>query len=67
MGSIAAKDGIRLHYEEYGGAPMLGIKKLVVKTHGNSKAPEIRNTILQCSKAVTEDLTGKIERTFYGI
>ena len=53
--------------EEYGGAPMLGIKKLVVKTHGNSKAPEIRNTILQCSKAVTEDLTGKIERTFYGI
>ena len=53
--------------EEYGGAPMLGIRKLVVKTHGNSKAPEIRNTILQCSKAVAEDLTGKIERTFYGI
>ncbi|MBQ9031745.1 MAG: phosphate acyltransferase PlsX [Parasporobacterium sp.] len=53
--------------EEYGGAPLLGIKKLVVKTHGNSKAAEIRNTILQCSKAVREDLTGKIERTFYGI
>ena len=53
--------------EEYGGAPMLGIKKLVVKTHGNSKAAEIRNTILQCAKAVEEDLTGKIERTFYGI
>ena len=53
--------------EEYGGAPMLGIKKLVVKTHGNSMAAEIRNTILQCSKAVQEDLNGKIERTFYGI
>ena len=43
---------------EYGGAPMLGLKGLVVKTHGNSKASEIRNALVQCftfkEKAVNE-------------
>ena len=32
----------------YGGAPMLGLKGLVVKTHGNAKAAEVKNSILQC-------------------
>ncbi len=32
----------------YGGAPMLGLKGLVVKTHGNAKAVEVKNSILQC-------------------
>ena len=32
----------------YGGAPLLGLQGLVVKTHGNSKAVEIRNSIEQC-------------------
>ena len=35
--------------EQYGGAPLLGLKGLVVKTHGSSKAVEIKNTILQLS------------------
>lgn len=34
--------------EQYGGAPMLGLKGLVVKTHGSSKSVEIKNSILQC-------------------
>ncbi|MCF0230308.1 MAG: phosphate acyltransferase PlsX [Parasporobacterium sp.] len=46
--------------EEYGGAPMLGLRNFVVKTHGNSKSPEIRNTVLQCRTAVREGLTEKI-------
>ena len=33
---------------EYGGAPMLGLKGLVVKSHGNSKSAEIRNSLIQC-------------------
>lgn len=33
---------------EYGGAPMLGLNSLVVKSHGNSKSIEIKNSILQC-------------------
>ena len=33
---------------EYGGAPMLGLKGLVVKSHGNSKAAEIEHALEQC-------------------
>ena len=33
---------------EYGGAPLLGLKGLVVKTHGSAKAGEVKNTIFQC-------------------
>lgn len=32
----------------YGGAPLLGLRGLVVKTHGNSKAIEIQHSIEQC-------------------
>lgn len=33
---------------QYGGAPLLGLNGLVVKTHGSSKAKEITNSIYQC-------------------
>ena len=33
---------------EYGGAPLLGLNGLVVKTHGSSKAREVTNSIFQC-------------------
>lgn len=33
---------------KYGGAPMLGLKGLVVKTHGNATAKEVCNSIIQC-------------------
>lgn len=33
---------------EYGGAPLLGLNGLVIKAHGNSKANEICNSIMQC-------------------
>ncbi len=32
----------------YGGAPLLGLRGLVVKTHGNAKAVEVRHSIEQC-------------------
>ena len=38
----------RFDASEYGGAPMLGLRGLVVKSHGNSKASEIRNSLRQC-------------------
>ena len=44
----------------YGGAPLLGLKGLVVKTHGSSKAGEIRNTILQCLTFQEQDINGRI-------
>ena len=53
--------------EEYGGAPMLGLKSLVAKTHGSSKAVEIKNTILQCKSFVLNDVTGRIAAAINGL
>ena len=47
---------------EYGGAPLLGLNGLVVKTHGSSKAAEFRNTILQCISFKEQDINGQIRR-----
>ncbi|MBR2528315.1 MAG: phosphate acyltransferase PlsX [Blautia sp.] len=46
---------------QYGGAPLLGIKGLVVKTHGSAKAGEIHNAILQCVQFRQHDIARKIE------
>lgn len=47
--------------EQYGGAPMLGLNGLVVKTHGSSKAVEIKNSILQCITFTEQDINQKIK------
>ena len=47
--------------DEYGGAPMLGLKGLVVKTHGSSKSKEIKNSILQCRDFAAADINTKIK------
>ena len=46
--------------EEYGGAPLLGLNGLVVKTHGSSKAVEIKNSILQCIAFKEQKINHKI-------
>ena len=35
----------KLSTSEYGGAPLLGVTRPVIKTHGNSKAPAVKNAI----------------------
>lgn len=49
---------------EYGGAPLLGLNGLVVKTHGSSTAKEVTTTILQCisfkEAGITEKISSKI-------
>ena len=47
--------------EEHGGAPLLGLKGLVVKTHGSSKSIEIKNTILQCLTFKEQNINEKIK------
>lgn len=47
--------------EQYGGAPLLGLKGLVVKTHGSSKAVEIKNSILQCETFKEQQINEKIK------
>ncbi len=45
---------------EYGGAPLLGLNGLVVKTHGSSKSKEVCNTLLQCVTFKQQKINEKI-------
>lgn len=45
---------------EYGGAPLLGLNGLVVKTHGNAKAKEVTNSIFQCVTFKEQDVNSRI-------
>lgn len=45
---------------EYGGAPLLGLKGLVVKTHGSAKAKEVSNSIIQCITFKEQKINEKI-------
>ena len=47
---------------KYGGAPLLGLNGLVVKTHGSSKALEVTNSIIQCVTFKEQDINGKIRK-----
>ena len=46
--------------KQYGGAPLLGIMGLVVKTHGNAMAAELKNAVGQCVQFTQQDIPGKI-------
>lgn len=46
---------------KYGGAPLLGLNGLVVKTHGSSKANELKNSILQCITFTEQNINEKIK------
>lgn len=47
---------------EYGGAPLLGLNGLVVKTHGSSRAKEIKNSIIQCVTFKEQQINEKIKQ-----
>ena len=50
--------------DQYGGAPMLGLRGLVVKAHGNAKADVIRICIDQCVKFNEQKIGEKILEKF---
>ena len=65
IGALLAKPALKqtlskFDASQYGGAPLLGLRGLVVKTHGSSQAGEFRNTLLECVRFHEQDLTGKI-------
>ena len=75
MGSLRSKIGALLvkpalkktlksfDSSEYGGAPLLGLNGLVVKTHGSSTAKEICNTIIQCVTFKEQKINEKIKES----
>jgi len=49
-------------WKQYGGAPLLGFDKVVIKAHGRSNSRAIRNAIKVAAKAVSRDLSEQIRR-----
>lgn len=45
---------------KYGGAPLLGLKGLVVKCHGSSKSTEVKTSIIQCISFKEQAINEKI-------
>ncbi len=51
----------RMDYKEYGGAPLLGISKPVIKAHGSSDAKAIKNAIRQACIFAESGMIRQIE------
>ena len=63
----ALKDTLKdFDTSEHGGAPLLGLKGLVVKTHGSSTSKEVCNSIIQCvtfkEQKINEKITSVIQK-----
>lgn len=68
LGLILLSSGIRglkklTDYQEYGGAPILGLNKLVLKCHGKSTSRAVHNAIKLAAKSIRDDLTGNMQRS----
>lgn len=50
----------RLDYEEYGGAPLLGVNGVVINAHGKSRARAIANAIVVADRVAREHLLQKV-------
>lgn len=66
IGALMVKPALKKTLKEfdisqYGGAPMLGLTGLVVKSHGSSDAVSIKNSIVQCIAFSQQDIPGKIK------
>lgn len=57
IAALLLKDGVqefksKIDASAYGGAPLLGISKMVIKAHGNSDARAIQNAIRQAKECI---------------
>ena len=71
LGALMAKPALKglvktFDVSSQGGAPLLGLKGLVVKAHGNSKAKEIKTALCQCiafkENSINEKITDMIQK-----
>lgn len=53
----------KMDYSEYGGAPLMGLKKPVFKAHGSSNARAFQNAVRQAMVFVKEDVIREIENS----
>lgn len=69
IGAVLIKKKLKATFQKYmaddkGGAPLLGLKGLVVKIHGNSKDMEVFTAIAQCRRFVKNDVNAKVLKVF---
>ena len=67
LAALLVSDGINefkqaMDYREYGGAPLLGTKKPVIKGHGSSDAKAVFSAIRQAKRFVETDVIQEIEK-----
>ncbi len=65
LGAMMSRSAFRalktkMDYKEYGGAPLLGIRKGIIKAHGSSDAKAIASAINQARMLISMNVTGKI-------
>lgn len=68
LSALAVKPGLkdlkkRMDYTEFGGAPLLGVKGVVIKAHGSSDAKAIMNAIKQAKLFVQRDVVKSIKES----
>lgn len=52
-----------IDYDEYGGAPLLGVKKCTIISHGKSSPKAIKNAIFQAIKFSNSNINAQIEKS----
>ncbi|HIV87919.1 MAG TPA: phosphate acyltransferase PlsX [Candidatus Pygmaiobacter gallistercoris] len=71
LAALMVKSGVqefkaKLDADEYGGAPLLGISKVVIKAHGSSGAKAIKNAVRQavtcCENGMVDTIRENISR-----
>lgn len=66
IGALLIKPALKKTLQEFntsdhGGAPLLGLKGLVVKTHGSSEPKDVKMGILQCVQFTEQQINEKIK------
>ena len=67
LGRFLLQGGLRelsniFDYSTYGGAPILGFERIVIKAHGRSNARALENAVKVAAKAARDDVCGAIAR-----
>lgn len=71
LGGLLALDGVKqlkktMDYRSYGGAPLLGTKKPIIKGHGSSDAKAVYNAVGQAKKFVETNIIDEIIKNVNG-
>jgi glycerol-3-phosphate acyltransferase PlsX len=57
----------RVDYQEYGGAPVLGLDGIVIVAHGRSRARAVRNAISVAAQAIQGNLTKALAESMLAV